>query len=195
MKKLICVITILLLIACEETEYPVIYPERYFPAYPESFWVYSNGKTLKVDPGYHKHQYYPEIGSVKTTDFVLVPRIENQYVYKYSITQNNPQVPLRTFLKEGSPTSWIVDTWFGENVYRKIEKFNTLDTLYFDNQQTIIDSVITVVEYIGQENENRWIYRESFAPNIGLIRREINIGYDSVIPHTEMVLMRYFINK
>jgi len=126
---------------------------------------------------------------------MLVPKIDQHYVYKYSITQNNPIIPLRTLLKVGSPTEWIVDNWEGVDVYRRIEKFNTSDTLTIDNQTTILDSVITVVEYLGSGNHVRWIYRESYAPDVGMIRREINIGTDTVVPFSYMVLKRYFINR
>ncbi|HOG19006.1 MAG TPA: hypothetical protein PKW37_00995 [Salinivirgaceae bacterium] len=200
MKKIIFIgIVLLFAFGCEETNYPFIFPEKYFPAYPESYWVYSNGTTVKVDPGYHKHLYYKELGNMAQSDYVYVPRINNEYVFKYSITQNSTLVPIKTLLKTTPGAAWVVNHWEGLEIFRKVVETSasiTLSQSVGTSGQTVFDSVIVVVEYIGQENENSWIYRESYAPNVGLIKREINSSPDSIPePYTEMELRRYFINK
>ncbi len=198
MKNIVLIVsTLLLLFGCEDTDYPFIFPEKYFPAYPESYWIYSNGETVKVDPGYHKHVYYKELGSMAQTDYVYVPVIDNHFVFKYSITQNNTLLPIKTLLKTSPGASWIVNHWEGKNVLRKVVQTSATVSLSQGigiNHKTVFDSVIVVVEYIGEENEERWIYRESYAPNIGLIKREIN-NFDSIhLPVTEMELIKYYIN-
>lgn len=183
---------------CEETEYQYILPNRYFPAYPESYWVYSNGTTVKVDPGYHKHVYYPELGSIKQSDYVYVPRINNDYVYEYKITQNSTLIPLKTLLAPLSSTAWKVDEWEGKNVMRKVESSNatvTLFSLESELDSVVFDSVVVVVEYIDDENARPWIYRESYALDVGLIRREINLSDTAVEPFVEKELVRYHINQ
>ncbi|HPW67463.1 MAG TPA: hypothetical protein PLY32_05025 [Salinivirgaceae bacterium] len=199
MKNIIFIAIILLFaFGCEETNYPFIFPEKYFPAYPESYWVYSNGTTEKVDPGYHKHIYYKELGNMAQSEFVFVPRINNEYVFKYNITQNNTLMPIKTLLKTTPGAAWVVNHWEGKEVYRKVVETSASITLsqgVGTSGQTVFDSVIVVVEYIGQENENSWVYRESYAPNVGLIKREINNSDSIPEPYTEMELRRYFINK
>ncbi len=198
MKKVVLIASIIFIaFGCEDTDYPFIFPERYFPAYPESFWVYSNGTTVKVDPGYHKHIYYKETGSTAQSDYAYVPRINNQYVYKYSITQNNTLIPLRTLLAPNSTTAWTVDYWEGKEVLRKITQNAATVTLSLcvgEDSITVFDSVIMVVEYIGSGNEDDWLYREAYAPDVGLIRREINLS-DTLQPYTEFELVRYHINN
>jgi hypothetical protein len=199
MKKIFLVLSVLFFtMGCEETDYPFIFPERYFPAYPESYWVYSNGTTVKVDPGYHKHFYYKEVGSTTQSEYAYVPRINNQFVYKYKITQNSTLVPLKTLLAPGSVDAWTVDYWEDREVLRKVTANAATVTLSLgigENNQTVFDSVIMVVEYIGTQKSENWKYRESYAPDIGLIRREINLSDTSVVPHIEMELVRYHINN
>ncbi|MDD2563870.1 MAG: membrane lipoprotein lipid attachment site-containing protein [Salinivirgaceae bacterium] len=198
MKKILIFITLVAMFSgCEETEYPYVLPERYFPAYPESYWVYSNGTAVKVDPGYHKHLYYPDLGSIKQSDYVYVPRINNEYVYKYKITQNSTLFPLKILLAPTSSTAWKVDVWNGKNVMRRIENNNASVTLSsLDGAGAIVfDSVVLVVEYIADSVDLPWLYREAYALDIGLIRREINLSDTAIEPFVEKELIRYYINK
>lgn len=188
---------VLLSVGCEETNQPFVLPEKYFPAYPESYWVYSNGQTVKIEPGYHKQPYQPEAGLPQSSDYVFVPKIDNNYIYKYSITQNSTVKPLKTLLKTVPGPAWIVNRWEGEDVYRKVvatAETVTLSRAIDNDNHNVFDSVIVVIEYIGAANEEVWTYRESYAPNVGMIKREINLSDSSAVPHTEMELVRYHIN-
>lgn len=198
MKNKISIICLLFFITsgCEQEKYEYVFPEKYFPAYPESYWIYSNGTTVKVDPDYQEHHYYPGVGIVGKTEIVYVPRMEGQYVYGYKITQNSTQVPLKELLRTTKNAEWIVDYWNGTEIRRKVETIDTTITLNSKIDplnEDIIDSVILVCEFI--KDNPVWIYREAYAPNIGLIRREINISDTSIVPHVEKELIKYFISK
>ena len=116
----ILVIAIFTITSCfPEEEFEILYPKNYFPAFPASYWTYSNGETVKVDPEYYLHSYEDSIDSNHKTGEIYVPRIDGQYVYEYSITQNSTRVPLKKLLSETEGTLWIVEYWNGKPVYRK----------------------------------------------------------------------------
>lgn len=180
-----------------EEEFNVLYPKDYFPAYPASYWTYNNGQTVKVDPGYFLHAYEDSIGSNHKTDEIYVPRIDEEYVYEYSITQNSTRVPLKKLLSEnaGDP-AWIVDYWNGKPVYRKtVATDNAItlrDTIY--NMDTTYTNVISVIEYAEALGEENWFIKEYYAQYIGLIRREVNNYQDTINPIISYDLVDYYIN-
>ena len=194
--SLFLIIFTIIIFGCGKNETEIIFPEKYFPAYPESWWIYSNGTTVKVDPGYHLHQYNSDLSSSPTTE-VWVPRINEQYVYKYKITQNNNRIPLRELLRERVNETWVVDNWQGEEIKRKVEKVDAtiiLNKKIIKTGDSIFKEVILVIEFFP-DNETVWISREAYAPDVGLIRRELNLSDTSVVPFIEKELIDFLINK
>lgn len=191
----------LLLSGCKETEVDYIFPKDYLPAYPESYWVYSDGTTTKVSPSYHKHKYYEELEGTATTDEVYVPIMNGQYVYEYEITQNNNRIPLKQMLSEVNGDDWRVDYWQDGEIRRKvIDKDVTISLSQpvvtpestSDGQQTF-DSVIIVIEYYKSGDvASPWLTKEYYAPFIGLIRQDVNRDGINIIFKE---LTRYYISN
>ena len=77
MNKLILFLTAaLFLISCsDETDLDVVYPRSYFPAFPGSWWTYTNGERSLVDPSYQPNSYQPDINSSTWTHEKMVPYI------------------------------------------------------------------------------------------------------------------------
>lgn len=198
MKKILFFIAALsLLIAgCnEKDEAEYIFPLDYFPAYPESYWIYSDGTTIKVSPGYHKHHYYEELESNVTTSEVYVPKINSQYVYEYAITQNNNRVPLKKLLSENYAESWTVDYFQDGKIKRKVINKDTSISLtapVSTNDQQTFDSCIVVIEYYEDTIAHTWQTKEIYAPKVGMIRQEIRRGEDSLVAKE---LIRYYISE
>jgi len=248
----------LLLTSCkEEPGYDTIYPKAYFPAYPESYWVYSNGVTKTTDA-------YYSLQTINGSDY-YVPIYDGMVVNGYQI--GNKEI----INFSGSP--WKVGGFFDEDVYREIINFDTaitvklfpyIDSLYCDtifethNQipidtsinlvqvsncdnypfcdtvlincdnphfcdtlfyayiyeieyldtlvvDTIItncnsfayyDSVIVVKEYVNSlDAQDCWFYKDYYAKNIGLVKREVASCSDSTDYITEFELIKYHIRK
>lgn len=196
MKKILLLIgTLMIFAACKDTEVEYLFPKDYFPAYPESYWVYSDGTTVTVSPGYHKHNYYEELESNVTTDEVYVPMIDNHYVYEYSITQNDNRKPLKKLLSESTNDNWIVGYWKNGEIKRKVINNDTSVTLsapVADIDQQTFDSCIIVEEFYKDTIAHAWMTKEIYAPKIGLIRQEIRRGEDSLVLKE---LIRFFISE
>ena len=200
MHSIIKITTSLLLItvlfsACKETELEYIFPKDYLPAYPESYWIYSDGSTAKVSPGYHKNQYYEELEGTSKTDEVYVPIMDGRYVYEYAITQNNNRIPLKKLLTENKNDDWVVDYWQSGEIRRKvIDKDVTLRlTDSLPNGVKTLDSVIVVIEYYKDADTTKpWFTKEYYAPFIGLVRQDVRRGQDSLILKE---LTRYYISN
>ena len=84
-------ILLLLLIAvlffsCEkEEEPPVIYPKSYFPVYPGSYWVYTNGETRTVEPDYCLHSFQQGIVGPDFSNEAYVPKMGQRYIVLHKI--------------------------------------------------------------------------------------------------------------
>ena len=202
---------------CEKEEEPeIVLPGDYFPVYPGSYWVYSNGKTIKCEANYQLHSYYDNYDNVQSKE-KKVPVWDGRYVYKYKIYQNNVDAPFKEILRESGST-WSIhnfDYCPDCNVMREVISLNTTvdlniapyledfvcDTI-FEETDTIVDcdslisydSVIVVKEYIDMEGlgEDCWHLKEYYAKHHGLIKREIQDCTDTTIssPVTEFILLR-----
>ncbi len=197
MKKIINILILgfAILYGCNEAENEYIFPKDYFPAYPQSYWVYSNGTTVKVSPGYHEHNYYEGLETTATSDVVYVPRIGDQFVYEYSITQNDNRVPLKKLLSEKTGEDWVVNYWEDGQMRRKVINKDTSVTLTSPTENKGVqtfDSCIVVIEYFKDTIEYDWQTKEIYAPKVGLIRQEIRRGEDSLI---NKELVRYYISE
>lgn len=193
-KALMLIFAVAVFAACDKEQYPMVLPEPYLPAYPESYWVYTNGETVTVSPGYHEVAYDASLGLSPRPEFVLAPMIGADHVLRYQITQNSTRVPLRRLLDPAMTTAWLVDHWQDRQVMRRVQSFDTtleIGALIYPGAQ-VFDSVIMVVEYIEGDTLRPWVYRESYAPGVGLLRREMH-GPDG--PVVEKELVRYHINK
>ena len=254
-KHIIGLFAILVLFSCkEEEQYDTILPKEYFPAYPGSYWVYSNGVTKTTDVFYQLHYINGED--------VYVPEYDGKTVVEYLVGGKE--------IINFEENVWTVGEFDAMDVYRQIINFDTalyitqfpyndlcdityveitsipIDTLYHiievpdcDNyefcdtiltncdaggcdtiyytfteeiiyQDTLIidtlitncdsisfyDSVIVVKEFVSSLDEiDCWFYKDYYARNIGLIKREVASCSDSTAYITEFELVKYHINK
>ncbi|MDA3866495.1 MAG: hypothetical protein PF489_07075 [Salinivirgaceae bacterium] len=185
---------LLLTVGCSETDIEYIFPKDYLPAYPESYWIYSDGTTTKVSPGYRKHRYFDELESTERSDEVYVPYMAPHYVYGYKVTQNDNRYPLKKLLSEVNGETWKIGDWLNGTVHRKVidkDVALTLSSPILNTEEQVFDSVIVVIEYIKETDTTYpWKLKEYYAPFVGLIRQDIRRNNDSLIAKE---LVRYYI--
>ncbi|MDX2359683.1 MAG: hypothetical protein QNK23_02675 [Crocinitomicaceae bacterium] len=188
-----------------------IYPQSYFPAFPGSYWNYSDGSIRTVDPEYILGQYtsswLPYPTTMTYTD-VMVPQYRfmkdgsevTRRVYNYSFlphsqfVQNyNPD----TFY--GAPNS-VGSTWYTnyQGSMCMVRELITKDTSMMINGVQI-DSIDIVLTYDGclpsapsAIEPEYWGSRNYFAKDIGLVRFDWRESSDSTYHFVEMT--SYFIN-
>lgn len=198
---LIVCVAILLFASCKkDNPLDVIVPKEYLPAYPGSYWDYTNGERISVHTEYVVHSYGESINSPSKSTEKLVPKIGNEYLYEYKITQNSIVYPLKQLLTETVSSSWIVNELNGENYYRKT--IEIIDTMYIKlpSDNDALDSVLylntlVVVEYTDSMTVEKWNTKEYYSKNVGLIRSEVNNPYDNIDPVVQKQLIYYYISK
>lgn len=245
-------------LACKkEQNYETLFPEEYFPAYPGSYWVYSNGITKTTEAYYRLH-------TVNSED-VYVPVYDGKIVNGYSVGNKE--------IINFNGSAWQVGEFDGMEIYREIIDLDTslriiqypyndpsycdtifeevtsipidttinlievnncdgyfdcdtvlincdnphsCDTLYYALLEeiiyydtTFIDTVLTncdsitmyydvivVKEYVSNLDDlDCWFYKEYYAKDVGLVKREVASCSESTSNITEFELVRYHINK
>lgn len=134
--------------SCKEDPEPeTIYPEDYFPVYPGSWWLYSNGELKTTSSGYVLHAYEADIASPYETEEAFVPYWDGHYVYAYSITQNSIEFPLKQILHETKHEEWTVGYIEGVDILRKtISKNISIEIIQYpyndpENCDTLFDQI------------------------------------------------------
>ncbi|MBI9069103.1 MAG: hypothetical protein JEZ09_17530 [Salinivirgaceae bacterium] len=197
-KTLIPILLILMLFSCnKEDELAIVSPKEYLPAYPGSYWTYTNGERIMVNTEYITHSYQLGVSSSEMSEEKRVPCYNGKALYEYSIEQYSSVYPLKKLLIEKGAEPWIVDKLNGEYIKRQLIKtedsipivpIGVLDTTWYPN-------VLVVVEFIDSLTVDRWNYKEYYAKNIGLIKSEINNPFDTLPPIVEKELIYSHINK
>jgi hypothetical protein len=182
----------------EEPEY--VFPGDYFPAYPGSYWDYTNGSRVIVEKNYSLHSYQPDISSAQKTAEKYVPEINGKFLYKYSITQSSTKYPLKKLLDETSKEKWLVNEINNVKIYRQVVE--TIDSMYINfppftqnNDSTKFKNVLVVVEFMDSLKADRWNVKEFYAKNVGLIRRELDNPLDGKAAIVEKEIQAYFIDN
>lgn len=177
--------------ACGDGSDPkYIAPEAYLPAYPGSYWDYTDGTRVRAT-AYELHSYRPSTTSTDYTDECYVPVWDGHYLYKYSIYQPSPLYPMKELLRAKGSAVWIVDENNGDKQKRSevlIDSLAVGDSLY--------KSVYRVTEFLESlDDTDHWNIREYYAKNVGLVKVEVNNPYDSLGCVVQKELRSYFINK
>ncbi len=177
--------------ACGDGSDPkYIAPEAYLPAYPGSYWGYTDGTRVRAT-AYELHSYRPSTTSTDYTDECYVPVWDGHYLYKYSIYQPSPLYPMKELLRAKGSAVWIVDENNGDKLKRSevlIDSLAVGDSLY--------KSVYRVTEFLESlDDTDHWNLREYYAKNVGLVKVEVNNPYDSLACVVQKELRNYFINK
>ncbi len=192
-----------------------IFPKSYFPAYPGSWWIYSNGDTMKVDkyidvkyckydykyqPPVYEEYIFPQIINKKIFPGNDTAIVHTVYVKGYSIstcggTCGSYFVPIlcdpsgncgEGYWDSFSGHKWAMITWKN-------------DTSININSTTYNNTLITLqwdAGYFGYDvAQSHWMAREFYSKDIGLIRRdEKNTPFDTTFT-TSFSLINYHINK
>lgn len=171
-------------------------PLDYLPAYPGSYWTYTNGQRIITANNYVEHQYLLGVTSTEMSDVKKVPVYDGKYLYEYEITQASTQFPLKKLLQEETGDAWQVNLINGQKIMRKT--IATGDTLFIDQLGTAAAdtflNVIQVVEYVDSLSADNWYLKEYYAKNIGLIRTEIDNPFDTLPAIIEKEIIDYHIN-
>jgi len=184
---LIALFVLFALVSCdEESQISVVYPKDYLPAYPGSYWNYSNGERSMVHTSYVTHSYQSTLNSAANTSEKMVPFMDQKYLYEYSISQNSTAYPLKKLLTETVTSSaWKVnENVSGQTIYRKT--IAALDSLYINFNyngskiDTFYTNVVVVVEFSSKQDADNWYLKEYYAKNVGLVQTEVNNPYDTL---------------
>jgi hypothetical protein len=201
MRKVYLILMLIgLLSSCgKDNPLTIVYPKEYLPAYPGSYWDYSNGERVTVQPEYVAHNYQASINSPDYTEEKMVPCINGDYLYEYSITQFSTTYPLKTLLQDKPGKAWIVNEVNGEIIYR--QTIALLDSIYIYEPSfgiqtdSLYKDVLVVVEYSDTLTAKKWNLKEYYAKNVGLIRVDVNDPFYSKDSVTQKVIIGYHINK
>lgn len=198
MKKIILpFLFFVILFSCnKEDALTIVTPKDYLPAYPGSYWTYTNGERITVNPSYTAHSYQLGVTSSEMSDEKRVPIYDGKALYQYSIEQASTVYPLKKLLVETGTQSWVVNEINTEFVKRQlvstkdsvpIVPVGAIDTTWYKH-------VLVVVEFIDSLTVERWNYKEYYAKDVGLIKTEINNPFDTLPAIVEKELMNYHIN-
>ena len=185
--NLLVIIILLLISSCERSDESImkIAPLEYFPAYPGSYWVYSNKDTIRVNENYEKCTYRSsDFTASEQHETVLLPRLSKNnifnsaFVKEYSIT-NSSGLSHDSYFREilniiEGGSFYITSSYSGhQNIGITIKTDTTivLNGVTFEN-------VIVTIQYdsyfagMGKTPLECAHVREYYAKNIGLIKRE-----------------------
>lgn len=185
MKKLFNILAIsslILLTACsKDDDIKVITPGDFLPAYPLSYWDYSDGSRILTSSNYVHHSYHASTSSKNETQECLVPIWDGKYLYKYSVYQQSTTMPLRKLLNATGSNAWVVEENNGVTVKRTETHLDSLTISWKNNTDTTFKDVYMVTEHLGHfDYKTKWNIREYYAKYVGLIRVEVNNPYQDV---------------
>lgn len=193
------IIAIVGLWACEDEADPTTqYPDTFLPAYPGSFWDYTNGERVLTSPTYELHSYETSINSTEKSSETYVPVYNGQYLYTYSVHQSSTTFPLKKLLEETKGSSWTVNEANNSVVKREVVDRLVEHTIPFPPFTNPVDcvfsDVVVVVEYIDSLGVDRWSTKEYYADSVGLIQVEINNPFDTAEAVIQKQIQGYSIN-
>lgn len=115
----------LALSACDNgSDARYIEPNEYLPAYPGSYWDYSDGSRVRATD-YELHSYRLSTTSTEKSEECFVPVWDGKYLYKYSIYQSSPNYPMKELLRAKGSAEWVVD----ENNGVRLKRSEATDTM------------------------------------------------------------------
>ena len=184
-----------------------IEPLEYFPAYPGSYWVYSNNDTLKVADEYKSYTYqvYENGLTNKTGLFpqLILNGIYNKgasiaYVNEYSISAREywHDAPF-PFISILSPTKGKIFFSYNMDSHSLIGQTVIIDTSITINN-VLYDDVIVTLYYDGHfigTREEIADKKEYYAKDIGLIKRETRDFPNDTLFTTDFYLISYHVNN
>ncbi|WP_317899784.1 hypothetical protein [Aurantibacillus circumpalustris] len=193
--------------------YDTIKPSSYFPAYPGSYWTYTDDKnqsfTSSISPTYQKDAYSnydinraPPL-LISTVDSVYVPFSNGYPIWGYKLhtgTGYSKFDPVFTqFLSENLGAAWTVKDGNHDRTY---EHVIAKDTTIIINGHSYYPTLV-IFGYIYHDNSPAitYLYRTYYTKDVGQIKYERLTGYgtsyagNGVAVTATSELTSYFINK
>jgi hypothetical protein len=195
--------------------YDTIKPLDYFPAFPGSYWTYTNNYTLKVAYQYKMFIFGLNSGDPMFYDTLILPKLEstnvftsyddNGFVKGYELTAPSgvtyiPDPVYKCILstKEDSifvygpsmqgHTPMAKTIKVDTSIYIGAMKYeNVLITIHWDNA--------AISAGLGNSPEECASLREYYAKGVGLIKREHRYIPNDTIFTTDFELVDYHINN
>ncbi|MES2587836.1 MAG: hypothetical protein V4622_02580 [Bacteroidota bacterium] len=176
--------------------YKTIEPLEYFPAYPGSYWVYSNGDTLKVTDKYEQCIFNSEgYSAVPDYDTLILPKLILNKIYN----PNDISAFVNGYSISKQTTSFYKDAAF-KGILSLVEGDEFIKSYHDEGHQTIgktiktdttiligntiYQDVIVTIEFdkacpsnTNYSAEECADLKEYYSKNIGLIKRESRYNF------------------
>lgn len=171
-----------------------IKPKEYFPAYPGSYWTYSNGETVRTSEEYIKTEVYNYIrvtdpwmhldGKYYPSDYLYLPTYNGQPILEYYVIDSREGVlPKQPIIHANRFDYTILNPYsrYGNIVLRT----ETIDTTLVVNGTTYSNVIITLQGFCEEydlsdfPSESRNIEKKYYAKDIGLIRVDLREEWDT----------------
>ncbi|MBP7508544.1 MAG: hypothetical protein KA807_12020 [Prolixibacteraceae bacterium] len=210
MKQSLIVLLVFTIIGCSkenddgnkntnEVKIDTIFPRNYFPAYPNSYWMYVTSKNdtivHKTDSIYFLNTNYDPYKNPYDSSLYYAPRYDGKTVKGYLLelgTTDYHSSRWRLLIDDSLYTNKVFSScyiWPNANWYGKVMNIDT--TILLNSNQ--YDSVIVIMEYSSPPGyENQYI-KYYYAKNIGIIKKEEWYLYDNIT--YEENLIDYKINN
>ena len=160
----------------------IVPPNPYFPAWPGSYWEYSDGSKITVDGEYKDCHVGNEILSLPYIECSDGDVLGGQgYIYGYDINYGDK---FYGFLRE---TKTITDFSRPDQGHQSLRKVLNADSTITINNQTFLHT-IAVEEFDAYVPGGNNFTVDFFARDLGLIRRDQQYWhYDSLGFHTDSI--------
>jgi len=180
-----------------------IQPLPYLPAFPGSYWKYSNGDTYTTSATYKKDVYSVFYGSnlVYTADTFYVPIYNGAPLWGYKVHDeyaivwpNEQTTPLVRIISDSLPTgaNWRVarsGNHSGVWVY-----ISAKDTSISISGKDYYPTIVLYYKSIVNNDRQIPYKRAYYTKNIGLVKEELLSWMDSSVI-SEKHIVDYFINR
>lgn len=188
--------------------YQIMEPQSYLPAYPGSYWIYSNGDTLKVADEYQKYTFNSsdsEDGSYTGTVFLpqflpnnIFYQDYSSYINGYAVSSQMSGAPFFNLLSETEGATYSLEQHYGGQLIGHTLKTDTAITV----NGRAYSPVLVVVHYAKELcNDSPAVcafVKEYYAKDVGLIKREYKLDGQTeytYLPNYSLELVAFKINK
>ena len=176
-----------------------IFPNSYLPAYPNSYWIYSNGDTSRTFSSYVLDTiekpvytgYFYNIDHCEFYERAFYPVYDNNILRGYTLYFKECSTPEK-LLDEELGKKWENDRYKTYYISREVKakdiQVTLPNTLKYENVIIIEEEIYS--DYVGFTTREYY-----YAKNIGLIKsRIIKSGFDTV-DVCEKYLLEYTIGN
>jgi hypothetical protein len=175
------------------------FPGDYLPAYPGSYWIYSNQDTIKTENSYRKDTletpvyYQDNIYAIEYCEFFecgYYPIYDHQTLRNYTLFPNYCTESIK-LLDETLNKSWMTYNWKDYFIRREVTakdvQISLPNSKMYDSVIVVEENIETIADYGKKEHY--------YAKNVGLIGiKTIHMNFDTLNTF-DYYLIEYKINK